>query len=427
MLKNYLIISFKVLMRRKFYTFISLFGISFALMVLMVFFALYENAFGNIPPQSNNDRILTTTYVQFGGKIFSRISSPGYVLLKHDLKLHTLPRIEGASIFSSRNNVDLVFHDRTIKVSRKRTDGDFWKIFDFRFITGRPLTADDEKNSNYVAVINESTQKKIFENKNPLGAIIELEGRPFRIVGVVPDVPVLRDRPHADVWVPLSTAKTKAYLEDGIFGDFNAVVLAQTRKDIPLIKKEYSERLQRMDYPVPEPWTYARGKLETYLELGARSTLNKMGSLEGNYANQFLVILFIGVFAFILLPTINLVNINLSRILERSTEIGVRRAFGASSRILVTQFVVENILLTLIGGILALALSWGILQVFNRVDIIPWNNLRFNFLIFLWGFALTILFGVISGIYPAWKMSRLHPVAALRQGGYVNPFRRRET
>jgi putative ABC transport system permease protein len=417
MLKNYLIISFKVLMRRKFYTFISLFGISFTWMVLMVLFALYENAFGNIPPQSNSDRILTTTYVQFGGKKFFRISSPGYKMLKDYLKLHTLPRIEGASIFSSRNNVDLLIHNRTISVSLKRTDGDFWKIFDFRFLKGRPLTADDDKNSNYVAVITQSTQKKLFGNKSPLGAFIGLEGQPFQIVGVVPDVPLLRDIPFADVWVPLSTAKTKAYLEDGIFGGFNAVVLAKKRADIPYIKKEYSKRLQRMDYPVPEPWTYAKGRLETYLELGARSTLNKQGSLDKTYVNKFRIILLIGIFIFLFLPTINLININLSRILERSSEIGVRRAFGASSRVLVAQFVFENILLTLIGGIIALGLSWGIIQVFNTVDIIPYKNLRFNFLIFFNGFTLTLLFGVISGVYPAWKMSRLHPVAALRQGG----------
>jgi putative ABC transport system permease protein len=416
MLRNYLIISFKVFMRRKFYTFISIFGISLTLMVLMVFFALYENAFGNIPPQSKSDRTLTTAYVQFGGKNFYRISSPGYVLLKHYLKLHTLPRIEGASIFSARNTVELVYQNRTLEVSRKRTDGDFWKIFDFRFLKGRPLTADDEKNANHVAVISESIQKKIFGSKNPLGAFIELDGRPFRIVGVVPDVPALCDRPFADVWVPLSTAKTKAYLEDGVFGDFNAVVLAQKREDIPLIKTEYSERLQRLDYPVPEPWTYAKGRLETYLELGARSALNKQGFLDRPYADKFRVILLIGVFIFILLPTINLININLSRILERSSEIGVRRAFGASSRVLVAQFVLENILLTLTGGILAFGLSWGIIQVFNTVDMIPHNNLRFNFLIFFYGFTLTLVFGVISGVYPAWKMSRLHPVAALRQG-----------
>ncbi|MBT8369782.1 MAG: ABC transporter permease [Deltaproteobacteria bacterium] len=416
MLKNYLIISFKVFIRRKFYTFISLFGISFALMVLMVFFALYENAFGNIPPQSNNDRILTTTFVQFGGRISSRISSPGYVLLKHYLKVHTLPRIKGASIFSSNSSVDLVFHDRTIKVSRKRTDGGFWKIFDFRFLEGRPLTAEDEKNANYAAVINESTQKKLFGNKSPLGAFIELEGQPFRIVGVVPDVPSIRDIPYADIWVPLSTAKTKAYLKDGVFGNFNAVALAQKRADIPLIKKEYSERLQRLDYPVPEPWMYAKGRLETYFELGARSTLNKQGLLDKTYANKFRIVLLIGIFIFVFLPTINLININLSRILERASEIGVRRAFGASTRVLVAQFIVENILLTLIGGILAFGLSWGTLLVLNIFPIEPFTNLRFNFLIFFYGFAVTILFGVISGVYPAWKMSRRHPVAALYRG-----------
>jgi len=156
--------------------------------------------------------------------------------------------------------------------------------------------------------------------------------------------------------------------------------------------------------------------METYLEIGARSTLNKKGYLNKTYANKFRIILLIGVFIFILLPTINLININLSRILERSSEIGVRRAFGASTRVLVVQFIVENVLLTLIGGILAFGLSWGILQVFNTVDIIPYKNLRFNFLIFFFGFAITILFGVISGVYPAWKISRLHPVAALRQG-----------
>jgi putative ABC transport system permease protein len=415
MLKHYLIISVKVLLRRKFYTFISLFGISFALMVLVVFFALYENSFGNVAPESNNDRILSVFWVQFGGKRYFRISAPGYVLLKHYLKLHTLPRIEAASIYSSNSSVDLLFHGRAVKVSRKRTDGDYWKIFDFRFLEGRPLTEDDEKNANHVAVISESTRKKIFGEKSPLGAFIKMEGRPFRVVGVVPDVPGLRDRTFADVWVPLSTAKTKAYLEDGVFGDFHAAVLAQTRADIALIKNEYSRRLRRLDYPVPEPWTHAKGRLETYLEIGARTTLNKRGVLDKTFATRFRVILLIGVFIFIFLPTINLVNLNLSRIAERSSEIGVRRACGASTRVLVIQFVIENTVLTIIGGILACGLSWAILGVFNIFDVGHFKNLRFNFFVFFYSFAFTILFGGMSGIYPAWKMSRLHPVAALRR------------
>ena len=68
---------------------------------------------------------------------------------------------------------------------------------------------------------------------------------------------------------------------------------------------------------------------------------------------------------FMLLPTINLVNINLSRVLDRASEIGVRRAFGASSRTLVGQFLIENLVLTLIGAAVGLALAAVVLRIFN--------------------------------------------------------------
>src|SRR5436305_14859400 len=68
---------------------------------------------------------------------------------------------------------------------------------------------------------------------------------------------------------------------------------------------------------------------------------------------------------FMLLPTINLVNINLSRILDRASEIGVRRAFGASSRTLVGQLLIENLVLRLIGAVLGLVLSLGGLRASN--------------------------------------------------------------
>ena len=67
-----------------------------------------------------------------------------------------------------------------------------------------------------------------------------------------------------------------------------------------------------------------------------------------------------------LLPTVNLVNINLSRILDRASEIGVRKAFGASSRTLVGQFVVENLVLTLIGGAIGLLLAAAVLARHQR-------------------------------------------------------------
>jgi putative ABC transport system permease protein len=117
---------------------------------------------------------------------------------------------------------------------------------------------------------------------------------------------------------------------------------------------------------------------------------------------------------FMLLPTLNLVNLSVSRILERASEIGVRKAFGASSQTLVQQFVVENVALTVVGGFLGFALSQLVLSALTASGFLAYAHFTLNGRIFMVGLALAVFFGVLSGAYPAWRMSRLHPVEALR-------------
>jgi putative ABC transport system permease protein len=92
----------------------------------------------------------------------------------------------------------------------------------------------------------------------------------------------------------------------------------------------------------------------------------------------------------------------------------VRKAFGASSRDLVGQFVVENVVLTVIGGVLAAFAAVLVLAVVNRAGVIPYAQLALNVRVLLWGCAFALFFGVLSGAWPAYRMSRLHPVDALK-------------
>ena len=124
----------------------------------------------------------------------------------------------------------------------------------------------------------------------------------------------------------------------------------------------------------------------------------------------------IGIFALLvmLLPTLNLVNINVTRIMERSSEIGVRKAFGASSKTLIYQFIVENLILTFLGGLIGVVLSSVILQIINSANLIANLELSLNFTVLFIGLLICLVFGLFSGVYPAWRMSKLNVVNALK-------------
>jgi len=146
--------------------------------------------------------------------------------------------------------------------------------------------------------------------------------------------------------------------------------------------------------------------------IGRLLTGNGTGEGSG-YGQRLEIVLTIGAALFMLLPAVNLVNLNISRIMERAPEIGVRKAFGASSWTLVGQFVVENVFLTLVGAAIGLAVTAIVLQAINASGLILYAELSLNYRIFGWGVVLAVAFGLLSGVYPAWRMSRMHPVQAL--------------
>lgn len=414
MIRNYLKVALKVLARRKFFTFISLFGISLTLLVLLVAAAIFDHALAPHAPEIRSDRTLGVYQLVMKGPNNTQSSEPGYGFLERYVKpLATLPGVERIAIVSSPQTAVSYVGGRKIESRLRRADGELWRLLELEFLEGAPFTPEDESGARFVAVINEATRERFFGGKPALGRTIEADGQRFRIVGVVRNVPALRSASTSDIWVPISTAKSDRYKEQWM-GGFNALILARDPADFPAIKAELQARLREAERHLPDPKTYktlaagADTLFESYvrqLTPGDTSTINP---------GKARAVLFLLMLLFMLLPTLNLVNINLSRILDRSSEIGVRRAFGASSRTLVGQFVLENLVLTLLGALAGLLLAVPVLAALNESGFLPHARLSLNYRVFFQGLAMAVFFGILSGVYPAWRMSRLHPVQALR-------------
>ena len=414
MLLSYLKIAWKVLLRRKFFTAISLFGISFTLMILLVVYAFYDHTVGPHTPEKKVDRLVFVNRMTVGFKSAgSNNGAPSYGFLERYVRPLQTP--ETVSISSYFGSTAAYVGNQKLDVDLKYTDGQFWQVLDFDFLEGRPYTVREVGEGAHVVVINERTSRAYFGTpRGVVGRTLETDRVRYRVVGVVRNVPGMRFNSYADAWVPITTGTFDAK-DQGLFGNCLAIVLARRPADIPAIQAEFDQAMKRV--PVPDPKTQDRvsSSASTLLASLVRWVNNDNGPNDG--VRQLLGKVLAFALLFMLLPALNLVNINVSRILERTSEIGVRKAFGATSGTLIAQFLVENILLTLLGGLLGLGLAAGMLALIDGSGFIPYTTLTLNPRIFASGLLLSVLFGLLSGVYPAYKMSKLHAVQALKGSG----------
>ena len=409
MLKNYLKVAWRVLRRRRFFTLTSLFGISFTLVVLMIATSLLDHVFAPMAPEVRQDRTLGIFRARFVGPHSEWTSAAGYRLL--DRYARNLPGVERMGIVSTPGDVLSYPGGVRVDLTMRRTDAEYWRILQFTFVEGGPFTDQDVSNSSFVAVINAATRDRIFGGTPGLGRSLEVDNQRFRVVGVIENVSESRVVSSGDIYVPLTTAKTDAYKKE-LLGDCFGLLLARSAADMPAVKQELASRLTSVEMPDRE-YDHFYAPAETYFESVAGRQFGNRNDDRSHPERLWGAMVLVGLL-FLLLPTVNLINLNVSRIMERASEIGVRKAFGASSRTLVAQFVIENLVLTLIGGLAGFVLSALVLRLISASGLFPYASLSINFRVFLYGIGLSVLFGLLSGVYPAWRMSRLHPVAALR-------------
>ncbi|GHB80065.1 ABC transporter permease [Persicitalea jodogahamensis] len=412
MISNYLKLTWKVLLRHPFYTFITLFGITLTLTVLMVLTSFLDHLLGTHYPETKRDRSLyITRLVQKDTTHQGRNMGPmSFAFLKDYVKSLKTPENVGiATIFGFANTY---VNGKRIKLNTKYTDADFWRVTEFDFVDGKPYTERNIDNGDHVAVITDDLRRQYFEDDEAsvVGKFIDIESIKYRVIGVVKGSPVTRPYTYGDVYFPYTAPKSN-YQDKGFRGRYLAIVLAKDKRDFPAIRTEYASNVGKIPLPQTdggftfhEMTTEANPYLEDFASVfldGSRTTI--VYSIIG-----FLMLMLMG------LPAINLVNVNVSRIMERASEIGVRKAFGAPAKALLWQFIIENIFITLIGGMFALSLSFLIIQLINNSGWIPYADLTINFSVFAASIAVCLVFGLLSGVLPAYRMSKLKIVDALK-------------
>lgn len=412
MLFSYLKIAWKVLLRRKVFTAISLFGISFTLMILLVVYAMFDFTVGPHRPELRVDRLLYVNRMKLiyrqGGESNNAV---GYDFLNRHIR--TLKTAEKVSLSEANYGTAVAYvGQQVLKLDLKRTDGEFWQVLDFDFAEGRPYNAAEVRDAAHLAVLNESTARRYFGTAaGVVGRPLEIDAVRYRVVGVVRDVSLTRINSYAEVWTPVTTGPDDLRKPD-LLGEYQAIILAHQPADITAIKDEVQQLVRHTPLPDPKQFKELRMQAQSLLASHTMRFDNDAGT-DGGVGRFTRVMLGLGLL-FMFLPALNLVNINVSRMLERSGEIGVRKAFGATGSRLVGQFLVENIFLTLLGGVLGLGLAAGTLALLNASHFFAYSNFALNSRVFAVALGVVLFFGILSGAYPAYKMSKLQAVKALK-------------
>jgi putative ABC transport system permease protein len=431
MLRNYLLLAFKVLQRHKFYTFVSLFGISITLMVLVTVTSLIDSFVRPNGPERNSERFLIAGIMSviqrdpLNGRTTAGYNGLlGYRFVENHVLGMQTPELIGvfSGAFTGALGAPQMagFRNGTkITADVKRTDANYWKILQFEFLEGRPINEQEHLSGAYVAVISATMQERYFAGEPALGKSITLDGSAFEVIGVVEDVSPLQTFAVSDIWLPIfATSSTRFRSEDR--GSFMVLLQARSDADLARIKEEYQIAVRNYQPDAVNNFVAERplevsswvvSKVGLYIQLAFPGQVSPD---EYDLGPVILAWLGMGMLLFMLLPVINLININISRILDRASEIGVRKSFGASSGHLCRQFIVENLVVTALGGLLGFLLAMLALWLLDSTGLLRGETFSFSYRVFGLGLLYILVFGLLSSAWPAWKMSRLDPVHALK-------------
>ncbi|GAB4567631.1 MAG: ABC transporter permease [Anaerolineae bacterium] len=271
---------------------------------------------------------------------------------------------------------------------------------------GSFITEEDVETHARVAVLGQTVLEKLFdENEYPLGQTIKINGIPFRVVGVMEERggSSFGDEDNA-VFVPLTTAQTRLFPSRSINGDYQVSVIyvqAVSEDRMEAAQEQITEILRRQ-----HGITYRDD--DDFTVINQADLISVFGEITG------VLTMFLGAIAAIslLVGGIGIMNIMLVSVTERTREIGLRKAVGAKRRDILTQFLIEAVVLSLIGGAMGIVLGAVGAEIVSRLAEGLKATVTPQAILLATGFSAAV--GLFFGIYPATRAARLNPIEALR-------------
>jgi len=279
---------------------------------------------------------------------------------------------------------------------------ELFEIREWPVVSGRPISQDDENGAIKVCLLGQTVAENLFGSADPVGSIIRIKKIPFTVIGILDrkgQSPQGQDQDDA-VFVPLRTAQ-RNLVRSQRSGIVSAIIVkAKSEELINTAEAEITSLLkQRHRISNGKEPDFSTRNLSEILAVAEKSS-KAMSLLLGAVASISLIVGGIGI-----------MNIMLVSVTERTREIGIRMAIGAKKNDILLQFMTEAVLLTMLGGLIGIALGAGGATVVSRM--LDWPTM-----ISIQSITIAFVFsgavGIFFGFYPAKKAAGLNPIDALR-------------
>ena len=267
---------------------------------------------------------------------------------------------------------------------------------------GRFITDTDLRGRANICVLGKDLVKSLFPYEEPIDKELKINGKPFKVVGVMePLGNFLGQSRDNTVFIPITTFD-KYYPGEQPFPEvvFVIIVRPKSRAYVKSAIDEMTDILRRRRHDAPgAPSTFGISSQDALLDI--------YNQLTGATALVLTAISFVA----LMIGGIGVMNIMLVSVTERTKEIGIRKAVGATRLNILSQFLIEAVVLTAFGGVIGLALGEVASLLTNKYSPLP-------AFVPLWaivvGIGISTAVGIVFGLWPAWKAARLDPIEALR-------------